>query len=102
MAVCDPNTAGIDYLMNWEFVKAITCTYANVTGLLVMGTFVYTAIAGSIYIRTGSVVIPFGLLLLTGGAVMSQVAGIAVGMAAIVALLTGAAIVTALYVKFSR
>jgi hypothetical protein len=100
--VCDASVAGHEYLMDWEFIKAFSCTYANAAGFLVVGLFVYGGISLSIYIRTGSVVIPFVLLLLTGGAVMSQVASVAVGVATILLLVTGAGAITLLYQRYSQ
>lgn len=102
MSMCDPSKTGIDYLLDFEFIAAVTCPYADAVGLLVLGVFVGGAVAGSIYIRTGSVIIPFGLLMLTGGATMSAVAGVAVGLATVVALLVGGGVVTYVYYQYSR
>ncbi len=102
MAVCSASTTGFEYLLQFEFIKAVTCTYANAAGLLVTGLLVYGSISLSIYIRTGSVIIPFVLLLLTGGAVMSQVAGVATAVATLVLLATGAGTLTYLYYRVSR
>lgn len=102
LQVCPPEVGGMEHLLNFEFIKAFTCTYANVAGLLVVGVLVYGAVASSIYIRTGSVVIPAILVLLTGGAVMGQIAGPAVAIATVVVLTTGAGAFTYLYVRFSR
>jgi hypothetical protein len=100
--LCDPSVTGFEYLLDFEFIKALTCTYANSVGFLVMGLLVYGSISLSIYIRTGSVIIPFVLLLLTGGVVMEQVAGVAVAIATIVVLVVGAGVVTYLYAELSR
>lgn len=100
--MCDPSIAGWEYLLNFEIIKAFSCTYANVVGMLVLGLVVYTAVALSIYIRTGSAVIPFVLLLVTGGATMSQVATPAVAAATVLILCTGAGAVTYLYYSYSR
>lgn len=101
-SVCDAGTAGYEYLTNFEFIKAFTCTYANAAGFLVVGLLVYGGISLSIYIRTNSVVIPFVLLLLTGGAVMTQVASVATGLATVLLLTVGAGLITYLYVQYSR
>lgn len=102
LQVCSGSTSGTEYLLQWEFIKAVTCTYADAAGLLATGLLVYGAVAGSIYIRTGSVIIPFGLLLLTGGATMSAVAGPGVAIATIVVLLVGGGVVAYLYHQYSR
>lgn len=100
--MCDPSMTGFEYLLNFEFIKALTCTYANPIGFLVVGLLVYGGISLSIYIRTGSIIIPFVLLLLTGGVVMQQVAGVAVAIATLVALGAGAGVVTYVYAAYSR
>ncbi len=100
--MCDPAMSGADYLTNWEFMKAVTCTYANAAGYLVTGLLVYGAVSLSIYIRTGSVIIPFVLLLTTGGAVMQVVAGPATAIATILLLCVGAGSITLLYYRYSR
>lgn len=100
--MCDPSMAGHEYLANWEFMKAITCTYANAAGILVTGLLVYGAVGLSIYIRTNSVVIPFVLLLTTGGAVLNFVAPPAMAIATILLLCVGAGAITLLYYRYSR
>jgi len=99
--VCDPNVSGFAYLLDFEFIKAFSCTYANAAGFLTTGLLVYGAISMAIYIRTNSVMIPFVLLLLTGGAVMTQVASVAVGIATILLLVTGAGVITYLYTQYT-
>lgn len=101
-ALCDPAMGGTDYLLNFEFIKAISCTYANAAGLLVTGLMVYGAISLAIYIRTDSVTIPAVLVLLTGGAVLSQVAAPAMAVATVLVLTTGAGTITILYYRYSR
>lgn len=101
-SICDPSMTGFEYLLNFEFIKALSCTYFNTAGMLVTGLMVYGAISLSIYIRTGSVIIPFVLLLLTGGAVTTQLAAPALGIAVLLLLVTGAGVMTYLYSKFSR
>lgn len=102
MAVCDGTTTGVEYLTDFEFIKAVTCTYADPMGLLVFGLIVYAAIALSIYIRTDSITIPVVLLFLVGGAVTPQLAGPAAAVATVGVLVTGAAALTLVYVKLSR
>lgn len=99
--VCDPSVAGQDYLTQFEFIKAFTCTYASAAGFLVTGLLVYGAISLSIYIRTGSVAIPAILVLLTGGVVVVQLAAPAVAVATILVLVAGAGVLTYLYYSYS-
>ncbi len=99
--VCN-GSSGIDYLLDFEFIKAVTCPYADAAGLTVVGLIVFGAIASSIYIRTGSMMLPFGLVMLTGGAVMGAVAGPAVAFATVLVLATGGGVMAYLYARFSR
>lgn len=100
-AMCDGSSMR-EYLQAFEFAKAFTCQYADTTGFLVLGLFVYGAIASSIYIRQDSLIIPFGMLLMLGGAVLSQMASLAIPVAVIVILVVPSAIVAVLYVRYSR
>lgn len=100
--VCDPTIGFAEYLQDFEFIKAMTCTYANAAGFLVTGLLVYGGISLAIYIRTDSLVIPFVLLLTTGGAVMAQIASVGTAVATIVLLTVGAGVMTYVYLAFSR
>lgn len=100
-AFCDPAVAPMDYLTQFKFIRAFTCTYANVAGFFVVGLFVYGAVGLSIYIRTGSVMIPTVLLLLTGGAIMPQIASPGTSIAAVMLLTAGAGIFALLYYRYS-
>lgn len=99
--VCDPTIDPSTYLSNFEFIKAFTCVYANSMGFLALGLLVYGAISARIYIQTGSAMIPVVLLLLTGGAVMTQVAAIGTTIAAVLFLTVGAGIITYVYWRYS-
>lgn len=102
MMVCDPNTSEIAYLLNFEFIKAFSCTYFNSAGMLVTGLLVYGGISLSIYIRTDSVLIPTVLMLITGGAVLSQVAAPAIRVAGLLLVTVGAGAVAYLYRRLGR
>lgn len=102
MAVCQSGTTFAEYLRSFEFIKAFTCSYFDAAGVLTVGLMVYGAIALSIYIRTGSIIIPVVLLLLTGGAVMTQIAGVGIAIATVALLTTGAGVTTYLYHAYSR
>lgn len=100
--MCTAGTSFADYLGNWEFVKAFTCEYANPIGFTTLGLIVYGAVASSIYIRTDSLIIPFGLFLMIGGAALSQMASVAVPVAVLLVLVLPAAVTTYLYIRYSR
>lgn len=97
----DVQTA-LDMLLQFQFVKAITCTYAFTAGFLVVGLLVYGGIHISIYARTDTVLINVVLFLLTGGAIAGQVASPGLQIAAVVILLLGGAVFTFLYYRYSR
>jgi len=94
--------AGQAHLLDFEFVKAIACTYGNTAGIAIVGLLVYGGISGSIFLRTGDIRIPVILTLLTGGAILPQVAAPGVAVIGIAILLTGAAGITLLYYRYSR
>jgi len=93
---------GIEYLLDFKFVKAIACTYANDASFVVVGLLVYSAITLSIFLRTGDIRIPVVLTLLTGGAILPQVAGPGLAIVGIALLVTIAGGMTLLYYRYSR
>lgn len=99
---CPTGVSGMGHLRNFAFLKAVVCTYASVAGILVTGLFVYGAVSLSLYIRTGSVVIPAVLLLLTGGAILPFVASPGVGIAAVLLLTVGGGAFAVLYYSYSQ
>lgn len=101
LQVCDPNVALVDHVTDFEFIKAVTCTYVNAASMTVVGLMVYSAVAGSIYIRTNSLMIPLALLLLTGGAIMTQVAAVATPFAVLLLLLVPAGVLAYAYYRYS-
>lgn len=100
--ICDASKDFGDYITNFEFIKAPTCTYANETGWLVMGLLVYGGISLSIYIRTDSMVIPTVLLLVVGGAVMAQVAAIGAPFAVLLLVGIPAGVIALAYYIYSQ
>jgi hypothetical protein len=102
MSTCDPQVSEIAYLLNFEFIKAFTCTYFNAAGALVAGLLVYGGVSLSIYIRTDSVLIPTVLLFVTGGAVLSQVAAPGMQIAGLLLATVGAGAVAFLYRRMAR
>lgn len=102
MAPCDAAMTFADYMVQFEFIKAMTCGYFTTAGMFATGALVYGGISLSLYIRTGSAVIPFVLLLLTGGAVLSQVAPPVITIATIVFLVVAPGVVAYAYYQYSR
>lgn len=101
-AMCDAGATFAENIQNFEFVEAFVCQYGNTTGFAVLGLFVWTAVSSSIYIRTGSFLLPFGLLLMIGGAALSQMASVAVPIAVLLILVVPSAVTTYLYLTYSR
>jgi len=93
---------GYEHLKDFEFIKAVTCTYGNELGLAVFLMIVYGGIILSIYTVTDDVRIPAVLTLITGGAALPQVAAPGVAIATIVLLFSGAGVITLLYYRYSR
>lgn len=97
---CD-GREGWELLTDFDFIDAVTCTYADTVGMLVLGMLVFGAVSLSIYIRTGSVIIPFVLLLTTGGVTLASVAPPAIAIATVLLLCTGGGVVAYLYYRHS-
>ena len=102
MQICSGDASPLERLLNFNFVEAVSCTYIDAAGLLVVGMIVYGAIGLSLYIRTGSMRIPAVLLLLIGGAIVPQIAGPAVSVAVIGIMLLGGGVITLMYYRYSR
>lgn len=102
LQMCDPSKGFVEYLSAFEFWNAVTCPYANSVGFLTLGLFVYGSVSVPIYLTTGSIIVPAVLLLLVGGAVLSQVAAPATTIAVLVLLGAGAGVLGLLYLRYSR
>jgi len=101
-SLCSAGKTGPEYLLEWEFIKAVSCAYVDSAPLYVIGLLVFSPVAISIYVRTGSVMIPLGLLMMTGGVVMSVIPGIGAQWAGILILLAGAGSITYVLYRYSR
>lgn len=101
-AMCDAGVGFAENIENFEFVEAFVCQYGNTTGFTVLALFVWSAVSSSIYIRTGSFLLPFGLLLMVGGAALSQMASVAAPFAVLLILVVPSAVTVYLYITYSR
>lgn len=99
--LCSAGLIGVEYLKNFEFMAAISCTYIDAVGLLVAGTLILGPLFAVTYIRTGSPIVPFVLFLVVGGAVTSVISGPLMGFATILFLLVGGGVVAYVYREFS-
>lgn len=83
-------------MQNFDLWDAFFCGYAGPLGQLVVGTFLYSAIGLNIFIRTGSLIIPFVLVLLLGATVLAQMVAIISTFAGLVILVVAPLVVSAL------
>lgn len=89
-------------MQNFELWEAFTCAYGAPLGELVVGTIFYSAVALNIFIRTGSMIMPFVLVMLVGGTVLAQMMAIISSFAALIVLIVGPLVVTALVFVLDR
>jgi hypothetical protein len=101
MALCDASTAGWEYMLDFEFIKGITCTYGDPAGVTTAGLLVMAGIMGALYIRTGDLLIPLGILLLTGGGAMALVAPVATPIAVLLLIVLPASVMAYAYYRFA-
>jgi hypothetical protein len=99
---CDPSKGFGDYLKDFNFWDAIACQYADPVGFYVFGLLVYTGVALPIYIRTNSMTIPAVLLLIVGGVVTPQVAGVATPFTTLIVAGSLAGSLAMLYYSYGR
>ena len=57
---------------NFDLWEATFCAYGSPLGELTVGTVVYSAVGLNIFLRTGSIMIPFVLALVLGGTILAQ------------------------------
>lgn len=102
MQFCADGATMADHLQNTDFFKAAACPFVSRTGLALTAMIVYGAVAIPIQLRTGSVMIPVVLLLLTGGATFATISAPAVSIGTILLLLAGPGAITLLLYAYSR
>jgi len=102
LQMCGGDADFIARIGEFAFVDALACVYAEPASLPVVALLVYTAVGGSIYIRSGSLILPFGLLLLTGGAVVSQIASVGLPVVVLLVIVVPAGVTAYLYYRVSR
>jgi hypothetical protein len=83
----------------WE---AAFCTYAVPAGELVVGLLFYGAVSLGIFVRTGSAMIPFILVLILGGTILAQMAAIVSQFAAVIILIAAPIIISILVFQLDR
>lgn len=101
LQMCTPDKGFQERLADFQFVEAASCQYADQMGFLTFGMIVYGGILSSIYLTSGSIVIPAVLLLVVGGAVIAQLAAPAIPFVLLTIILTGGGSIAYLYAKLS-
>lgn len=87
---------------NLDLWQAGFCGYGTPLGELVVGSVLYGGIALNIFIRTGSLIIPFVLFLILGGTIAAQMFAIISTFGGLVIMLVAPAIVTIMVYMWDR
>lgn len=90
---------GLDALMDWQFMRGLGAPYAEAMGLAPFMLIAMTGISGAIYLRTGSVMLPVGLLFLTGGALVPLLPSVGVMWLVVLVVLVGFGLFAYLYLQ---
>lgn len=102
MSVCPASPDTFSLLTEFEFIKAVLCTYSvPVGGIYVVGLFVFGAIGLYLFIRQDSVILPLGVVMMGGGSILSVVEGPVIAIAAILILVVPAGYVALVYNRYS-
>lgn len=85
-----------------EFVQAFVCTFANSITVAGLALVVWFTVSSMSYLRTGSIVMPVVYLLLLGSAALALLPVTALGIASVVLIGAGAAVVVLLLRRLDR
>lgn len=75
-----------------QFIQAFVCTYANATTVVGLGLVVWFTVSAMSFARSGSLIMPVVLMLLLGGAALTMLPPVGLGVAAIVLVGMGASL----------
>lgn len=87
---------------NFDLWEGLYCMYGTPMGELLVGTLVYSAFGLNIFLRTGSLIIPFVLLMILGGTILSQMLGIIGAFAGLIILIVAPLVLTGLVFMLDR
>lgn len=93
---------GQEYLTDFEFIQAFTCTYAADIGFFAAGLILWGTVSLAIYTKQGSPVIPIVLLFQFGGVVVAQVASVATPVVVLLIVAVPPGLGAILYYRYSR
>lgn len=89
-------------MKNLDLWEAFFCAYGSPMGEIVVGSILYAGIGLNIFIRTGSALIPFVLMLLLGGTILAQMFAVISSIAGIIILVVAPLIVTGIVFAMDR
>ena len=89
-------------MSNFELWDAVICPFAGPTSMLLVGTVIYSGIGLNIFLRLGSVIIPFVLALILGGTVVGQTIGVISSFVAMIILIVPPLIISLLIFTVDR
>lgn len=89
-------------MQEFDLWQALFCAYGAPLGELVVGSVLYTAIGLNIFIRTGSLIIPFVLILILGGTILAQMFAVINSVVGLVVLFSAPIIISAIVFSLDR
>lgn len=101
----DPDSTCLEFIVEIEdrnFFCAAAGPFTGVLPLPVLGMVVWGALSMGLFIRTGSPIIPYVLLLLTGGAIGGVLAGPALSLITVLVLAVVGGVPLLLYINYAR
>ena len=102
---CPNGTNATEYVNpggNVSLVQGAVCQYSDPFGIQVVGVLFWAALALALYIRTGSILLPYLLTLIFGSVVLSTIVPIAVAVVVPMTLGVAGYIAPEIYRKYSQ
>lgn len=94
--------AAFEAIGSLDLWEAGFCTYGVPMGEMVVGLLFYGAVGLTLFIRTGSPMIPFVLVLILGGTILAQMASVVSSFAAVLVLLAAPIVLSLLVYQLDR
>lgn len=89
-------------MAEFELFNAITCSFGAPLGVTVVGTLFYSGVGLNIFLRTGSIMIPFVLALILGGTILAQMFAIINSVVTIIILFAAPLVMSGLIFAVDR
>jgi len=87
---------------NFDLWEAGFCAFGTPLGDLAVGSIIYAGFGLNIYIRTGSAILPFILILILGGTILAQVWAVINAFAALLILVSAPLVLSAFVLMIDR